>query len=863
MSGENTPVIEHYLSLKEARKDCLLLYRIGDFYECFFDDAKAAAEALNIQLTSRGGKVPMAGIPHHAFDSYMPRLVAKGFKVAVCDQLETPEQARERGGAKAIIRRGVTRIFTAATLTEDTLLEASANNFLCSIAASGTLDPRVAVALVDISTGEVETSSPPAGELHGFLLIRNPSEVIVPPSMASAPRFSGLMGDIKERLVVRPLLDDATAGALVARQWPGRTLDIPPLETVALANALSYVALTQMGAVPGLKMPEKKSGGAVMAIDSFSVANLEIFDSQGGADGPSLFKVMARARTAKGKRLLRARLAAPLADAAKIRARLDEVQYFFDRPGITRRARDILGEVADLERILARAAMGRAGPADIYAAAAALQKGAEIKSLMEDNKDYGLNAPREIAARIKSALSPNPPATVAAGGFVREGFDASLDALRRLSGDARRFLLELQARYALDECVPGLKIKYNNLAGYFIEVPARNAAALVGKKPFVHKQTLASCARFTTPELARLEGEILSAGEKCRALELEIFAGLSSGLVAVGEEIKAFADELARLDVAAGLADAALAHGWTRPGMDDSLDFCVKEGRHPVVEAALGAQRKPFVPNDADFGESQRLWLLTGPNMSGKSTFLRQNALIAVMAQSGSFVPAQSARIGVVSKLMSRVGASDNLARGLSTFLVEMTEPAAILERADARSFVILDEIGRGTATWDGLAIAMAALEFLAGKSRCRGVFATHYHELVPAAAALGSVAAYTLEVKDAGEGVVFMHKVVRGAAQSSYGLQVAKLAGLPKEVLSRASEVLRRIELDGRIKEDDLFSFRPPSVAGPEPPVSADSRETEKALDVVARLSGVDPDSLSPKDALELLYEIKKLLAA
>jgi DNA mismatch repair protein MutS len=848
-------MMAHYFEVKGQHPDCLLLYRVGDFYELFFDDAKVASGELGIVLTSRDSHTPMCGIPYHAFDAYVPRLVQRGFRVAVCDQLETPDEAKANRGPKATVSRGITRIFTASTITEDSLLSGAANNFLAAIDFKGKLEVEASLALIDISTGEVEVYTLPLLVLSSTLALKDPREVIVPDELLRASQFDKFTAEFKRKIVVRPRPDDLLSkGRLQKAFGTGVSHSFTPLESSALAMALGYVEMTQMGRMPRLKYPKRASAGDTMEIDAFTAKSLELFDSQDKEDSLSLFKVIDRTRTSKGRRLLYSWLAAPLTDSAGIEKRQNAVQFFIDNRDARARTRDILSSMADLERILSRASLRRASPRDLVQAATSILFAPELAEILRP-AGYTLDSPRELAKKIRDAIIPDPPARAQDGGFIREGFSAQMDELHRLSANARQVILDLQSKYALETQVITLKVKYNNISGYFVEVPSARAAALMENPLFKHRQTLVGAVRFTTEELSSLESKILMASDKHKKLELEIFDGLASDLLSAEAEIKTLADELALIDVCSALAEAAFQGNWTRPTVDASLAFEVRDGRHPIVEAAMKRSCGTFIPNDARFEDEEKLWLLTGPNMAGKSTFLRQNAVIAIMAQIGSFVPASFAHIGCISKLFSRVGASDNLAQGLSTFMVEMAETAAILNRADERSFVILDEIGRGTATFDGLAIAFSTLEHLDLKIGCRGLFATHYHELTDALEGLKSVAAYTMQVREEDGEVVFMHKVVKGMSSSSYGIHVARIAGLPSVAIERAREVLTKLETDGTLASKDLFTYKRPAR---QPPDLGDSRKME---DLAAKLRSIDPDAMNPKEALEVLYEIKRLL--
>ncbi|MDR2099028.1 MAG: DNA mismatch repair protein MutS [Rickettsiales bacterium] len=887
-----TPMVAQYLGIKERYRDYLLMYRMGDFYELFFDDAKTAAAALDIALTSRGTyggeKIPMCGIPHHAFSSYIPKLIKKGYKVAICDQAETPEEAAARGG-KSVLRREVSRIITAGTLTEDSLIPTSFNNYLAAVAFKDGLEPEIALALSDISTGDFEVKywdENAVSELMSFAILERPSEIIIPEKILGLKKFEPFVEAQKERLVAKP---DSFFNATSARKSimeafsvadTGALGNFSEPEIMAMGGMLSYIELTQIGRMPALKHPAKKLASDFLQIDASSTRNLEIFDSLDARGGElSLFRIMDRTKTPMGRRWLRNAIARPLSDAARINARLDSVEFFAMNPDLTDRIRECLAGASDIERIMARLALGRAGPRDILNVGRTLALSAPVKEMLAAAAKNSIADPvagitgglarfKELADRIGSAIVYDPPASAAAGGFVKEGFSAALDEYRRLSTNTKQVILELQAKYALATSVMNLKIKYNNIVGYFVEVPGAKATALMDPKSgFRHKQTLVSGVRFTTDELLEIEQKILVANEKYLALELEIFKGLGDEILGVRDSIEKYSKALAELDGFSALAALALDEDYVRPAVDGTLAFEIRGGRHPIVESAMRKTGTAFIPNDAlleDRDESSRLWLLTGPNMAGKSTFLRAGAIMVVMAQAGSFVPAASAHIGVVDRLFSRVGASDNLAQGLSTFMVEMSETAAILNQATERSFVILDEIGRGTATFDGLSIAWAVLEYLNNISRCRGLFATHYHELTEALSGLAHVTPHTLEVKEFDGGIVFMHRVALGVADRSYGIHVARRAGIPEAVTSRAERILETLESGEasgsarknirKLADGDLFTYK----SAPARPASAADGKLEK---LAAKLRALDPDELSPKTALEILYEIKGMV--
>ena len=879
-NGAATPMMRQYLEIKAANPDCLLFYRMGDFYELFFQDAEIASRALNIVLTKRGkhqgADIPMCGVPVVRSDEYLHKLIAAGFRVAVCEQTEDPAEAKKRG-AKSVVQRDVTRLITAGTLTEDTLLDARRNNYLVAIvrarASAPDAAPLFALAALDISTAEFRVMECDRLALAAEIARIEPGEIIVSDALYGDPELAPWLRELPVTPLTRDVFDGATAERRLAGYFAVATTEafgsFSRLELTAAAACVTYVERTQLGSRPPLSPPTREAAGASLMIDAATRANLELMRTLAGERRGSLADTIDRSVTAAGARLLSFRLAAPLTDPDEIARRLDAVARFVADAAAREDVRAQLAAAPDLARSLARIVLERGGPRDLAAirdglgAAAALA--ARLGTLGDAPEEIAaaasaLAAPdAAIAAALGAALADELPYMKRDGGFVTAGYDATLDETRALRDELRRVVAALQARYADETGVRALKVRHNNVLGYFIEVTAQHGEKLFApplNATFIHRQTLAGQVRFTTTELAALEAKIASAADRALALELEIFDRLAAQVTQAAEPIKRAAEALAVLDVAAALATLAVERDYVRPEVDRSLDFVIEGGRHPVVEQAL--RDAPFVANDCDLsappGESAgRIYVVTGPNMAGKSTFLRQNALIAVLAQMGSFVPAKRARIGVVDRLFSRVGAADDLARGRSTFMVEMVETAAILNQAGERALVILDEIGRGTATFDGLSIAWAAIEHLHEENRCRTLFATHFHELTALAAKLKRLHNATMRVKEWHGDVVFLHEVVAGAADRSYGIQVAKLAGLPGAVIERARLVLTQLEAVDRASPartliDDLPLFAA-TRAAPAP----------KNKDALAEaLAALNPDEMSPREALDALYALK-----
>jgi DNA mismatch repair protein MutS len=852
-------MMAQYRTLKDQHPDCVLLFRLGDFYEVFFEDAPTVAQAIGLQLTRRN-EIPMCGLPWHQLESYLPQLIQKGFRVALCEQLEDPAEAKKRG-PKALVRRDITRIITPGTLTEDTLLTPRSHNYLAAVTS---VRGNYGLAWLDLSTGVFQCQPLSVAELGPRLAALEPSEILLPEILTQRPELFELWRQWKARLTVQP---DATFHPANGRErllklYQTQSLDafgafgVP--ETTAAAALVAYLDLTQKGATLGLQPLSAVHGDGVLQIDPATRRNLELTATLAGGSKGSLLSVIDRTVTAAGGRLFREQLANPLTDVMAINARLDAVGWWTERAPLIEILRAPLKTAPDLERSLGRLALRRGGPRDLAAIAGGLTLAEGLRNLLAQ-QDGGLPPLLAAAwqalpvclpltARLEDALADDLPMLARDGGFIRTGFNPRLDELRRLASDGALVIRDLEARYRKESGIATLKIKHNNILGYYIEVTSRFADQMGA--PFIHRQTMSGAARFTTTELGDLQSQLLKADAEAKGLELQLFEELATMILAEMPALHAAAGALATLDVTSALADLALRQNYVRPEIAADVAFTIEAGRHPVVEAMLAAgDATPFAPNGCCLEDGGRLWLLTGPNMAGKSTFLRQNALMVILAQMGSFVPARRARIGVVDKLFSRVGAADDLAQGRSTFMVEMIETAAILNQATARSLVILDEIGRGTATYDGLSIAWATLEYLHAHNQCRGLFATHYHELTQLAGQLPHLAAHTMDVRETAQGIVFLHQVKPGQADRSYGIFVAQLAGMPTPVLERAEHILSRLEED-RVQGrglTDLPLFTPQHF-----------RRTAASSPVEDALRGIDPDALTPKEALEQLYVLK-----
>ncbi len=880
-----TPVMAQYIQIKAQYPDAILLMRMGDFYEIFFEDAVIASQALSLALTKRGqfqGKdIPLAGVPAHAADAYIAKLIRLGHRVAVCDQLEDPAEAKKRG-SKAIVKRGITRVVTPGTLTEDTLLEERGANRLVALSSRGGV---LALAAVELSTGDVEVLEVAPEQLGVQLSALRPSESLVADRLIQDETIYPLLKIYGGVIQPQPSsLCDPTGGeARLLKLYGVQTLDgfgqFSPAEISALGLLAAYIDLTQAGKIPTLKPPSRVISNNYLAIDAATRNSLEIDRTQQGKREGSLISALDMTVTSGGCRLLLNRLARPLYNPTHINARLDTIDWLLPKRDVRDTLRHLMRSLSDQARALSRLSLNRGSARDLCVIASALHIGESLANHLNDARhlvEIDPKAPQEIddiiAALVPSlplsqlrdklerALVEEPPLKLSDGGFIRPGFNADLDEVRTLRDDSRQIILALEQRLAAETGI-AIRIKFNNVLGYFIELSAKLAEQLQAQdteKQFIHRQSLANQVRFVTTELIELDGRIQRAAQQGLALELEVFEQLREEVRLSAAEIQGGHDAICALDVA--VANACWAEDWdaARPKVDDSLRLEISRGRHPVVAAALKSQGKPFTPNDVDLdasgADAARLSLVTGPNMAGKSTYLRQNALLIIMAQAGMFVPAKSMHLGVVDKLFSRVGAGDDLAQGRSTFMMEMVETAAILTQASERSFIILDEIGRGTATYDGLAIAWASAENLHDVLKARTLFATHYHELSKLEGRLKFVNNLSLTAHEHNGELIFLHEARKGSADRSYGVQVARLAGMPPAVVSRARDILTRLEEDNqtKLRLDDLPLFSTSRAAEPV------SRAPSK---VETTLKGVNPDDLSPKEALELIYNLHKLL--
>jgi len=854
-------MMAQYLVLKERAGDCLLFYRMGDFFELFFDDAKLAAQILDIALTSRGehdGKpIPMCGVPVHAAENYLARLIKGGCRVAIAEQIETPEEAKKRGGSKALVARDIVRFVTAGTLTEEALLEPRRANVL---AATCEVRGMIGIAACDISTGRMELEECPP-ERRGAALARlGASELVAPDGWEEAP----------DGIIPRPrshFASDEGDARLKAIHGVATLDGFGQFSRAMLAAAgglIAYLDHVGCGKLPLLLPPVVRAGDARLAMDEATRGSLEILEAQQGGRKGSLIAAVDRCVTGAGARLLADDLASPLTDARAIEERLGMVQWLHDDPLLRGDLRAVLRALPDVGRALGRVVAGRGSPRDLGQIRDGLAEARRIRDHLDGREGLpalaaallpALGGHGALVDLYAQALVPAPPTERNQGGFIAEGYDASLDELRRASGNSRRAIAALEAKYRDETGIAALKIKHNGVLGYFIEVPAKHADALMAPDSgFTHRQTMAGAVRFNSLVLHEEATRIAEAGGRALALEEAHFEQLIARAVEDRHAIATTAEALARIDVAAGLAERAAEGGWCRPDIVEERSLAIEGGRHPVVEEALTISGERFVANDCVLAPQDRLWLIGGPNMGGKSTFLRQNALIVLLAQAGSYVPATRATIGLVDRLFSRVGASDNLARGRSTFMVEMVETAAILAQATERSFVILDEVGRGTSTYDGLALAWAVVEAVHETTRCRCLFATHYHELARLAESCDALSLHHVRAREWKGDLVLLHELAEGPADRSYGLAVARLAGIPAPVIARAKTVLDRLE-KGRAETGGLAAG-----LGELPLFAAAAQAQAEQSDTLReKLQDLDIDALSPREALDLLYDLKR----
>lgn len=869
----HTPMMAQYLTLKNKNPGILLFYRMGDFYELFYDDALLASEILDITLTKRGknqeNEIPMCGVPYHSYEPYLAKLIKAGQKVAICEQTETPDQAKARAKAegrpasKALVRREIIRIVTQGTLTEDHLLPAREHNYIACLAKTGN---DLALAWLDLSTGQFQTTQSNEQNLPSLLENINPQEILLPDTLeiTHIPANSTLTRQPSS------LFHSENAAKRLKNIFETKDLaafgEFTRAQITACGALLDYIDRTQVGKAPYIAPPQPFKTGDIMHIDASTRQSLELTKTSNGARQGSLLHAIDQTITGSGARLLSHMLSNPLTSIDKINARLSRIECLTQETQLRELIRQELKHMPDMQRALSRISADRAGPRDFLMIKEGLIRTEMIRGYIQGNTNAmaifapllkcieNLPALQNLQDTLTRAIDENAPVLTREGNFIAPAYHAGLDTLRALKKDSQKLIANLQKDYSQQAGIPALKIKFNNVLGYFIEVPAKHGDALMTKPElFIHRQTMANAVRFTTGKLADLEGEISSAGEKALALELEMFEEIRKHIIELSSDIQLRAQTIAAIDVSAALAQLAIDEDYARPSFNNGNEINIIQGRHPVVEQALKKQAQSFIANDCALNHGQKLWLLTGPNMAGKSTYLRQNALIPILAQIGSFVPAERAEIGIIDKIFSRVGASDDLARGRSTFMVEMVETAAILNQATEKSLVILDEIGRGTSTHDGLSIAWACVEHLHNNNKCRALFATHFHELTQLESNLTNLSCHAMAVKEWKGEIVFLHTIATGAASQSYGIHVGKLAGLPSPVISRAKQILSSLQNNSTAPQNSLplFDLAPP----PAP------KEPETKNPLTKEIENINPDELSPKQALEILYELKKIV--
>ncbi len=821
-SQAHTPMMQQYWEVKNRHPNELLFYRMGDFYEMFYDDAILAARELDIALTKRGKTdgedIPMCGVPFHAYESYLARLIQKGHRVAICEQLESPEEAKKRG-AKGPLQRDVVRIVTSGTLTEETLLQPRQNNYL--IALSPFFKKKIGVSIIDISVGEFTLESCEFDDLAATLTRLDPSEILIPDSYLNAGDMLDMLKPFRRKCTAIPSVRFNHKNCIerLLSFFKVTTLDVfgaIPDECLSAGGiALDYLYLTQKESLPSLGYPRFIQKAQLLVIDATTRKSLELNQTQNGSYHGSLLHAIDQTLTPMGARLLAKRLSAPLIDPEEIRKRLEKVTFFYQKPSLITAVKQTLAQCADGERALGRLLINRGGPRDMGLIRNVLTKARQLSQLLQDHEYFDENACDQLCLGnpihelLTTALFDDSlPMLARDGGFIKDGYSSDLDHSRNIRANGKAMIDALQQRYILETSITTLKIRHNHVLGYHIEISPSH----VNKVPdyFIHRQTLSTCYRYTSIELAKLEQDLNQAHATAINLELDLYQNLIVDISNVESQLKQTLRAIADSDVAFASAELALLENHSQPTLDSSLTIQIEQGRHPVVEQVLkqSATTNPFSANDCRITEAKRFWLMTGPNMGGKSTYLRQNALIIIMAQMGMYVPAQSAHIGIVDRIFSRVGASDDLAAGRSTFMMEMVETAAILHQATERSFVILDEIGRGTSTYDGLAIAWSVSEHLHDKIKCRAIFATHYHELTKLQDSLPMLGCLTVKVEEWQNEIIFLHKVIEGVADRSYGVHVASLAGLPKTVVNRAEKILLKLEESRREKQSKVAHF-------------------------------------------------------
>jgi DNA mismatch repair protein MutS len=861
-----TPMMQQYFDVKFAHMDALVLFRMGDFYELFLEDAVTASQVLGIALSKRGkngeSDIHMCGVPHHALESYLHKLVDEGYKVAICDQLESPIEAKKRG-YKAIVKRGVVRIITQGTITEESIINTANPNYLVSVVI---IKDSCALSYLDLSTSEFGVLEVHLQDLSGELARLSPKEILISDKIQSDSQLHEIFAPYRARIVYQ--VDSYFAVSkcqkaiesfynIITTESFGALSD---LQISAVGAVLEYIRITQKNNLPDLPFPELLDLSQMMIIDSSTRRNLEIISNLSGGYKNSLLSSINYTITKQGSRLLYQYLSSPIASKDKIDYRLNITEFFYNNEDLCSKIRGLLKTTGDIERLLSRIALNRASPRDLLAIKHSLLTAEQIKTQFELNlPEYIYHIVRFLAfdekllQLIEDAVKDDVPNQISDGGFIKTSYHPKLEELYNLIDNSSSIIASLKSEYQQETGIDNLRICHNNILGLFIEITPKNAPKITDAK-FIHRQSIATAVRYTTTRLQELESQMSNAKTLAINLEHEIFSKICAHIVSESENLRKLANGISQLDLYTSLAFLAHEHNYTKPEMTDDTSLIIRGGRHPVVERNM-SYRQSFTPNDCDLSEDQRLWLITGPNMAGKSTFLRQNALIVLLAQMGSFVPATYAKIGVVDKLFSRIGAADDLSRGQSTFMVEMIETSAILAQSTEKSLIVLDEVGRGTSTYDGLSIAWGCLEHIHDKLRCRSLFATHYHELTILRASLHSLRNYTIKINETAGKILFLHQIIPGSADRSYGIHVAELAGLPRAVIKRSKEILQKLEKSANKQNEHLHNnyslFE--AVTNAE-----DNNKPNPALEL---LELIDPNDLSPKEALEKLYELKKAL--
>jgi DNA mismatch repair protein MutS len=885
MSDASTPLMRQYNSIKQQVPHALLMFRLGDFYELFFEDAVIAARDLEITLTARnkekGAAIPMCGVPYHAAEGYIARLIQKGHRVAICDQMEDPGLSKTL--ARKLVKREITRVVTPGTVMDGNLVRSRENNYLAAVGRAVSHNgARSAVAHVDVSTGEFRVTEMEPAEVAGALEQLGAREVLFPgdlPLLTGEDRYGQrfVRTELEDWIFTADYADRTLRDHFKLLSLDGCGLANRPAAVGAAGAILHYLRDTQRAALDHMDRPTYYDRADSLILDAVTVRNLELIEPLFAADAghagservqPTVLGVLDQTLTGMGGRLLRQRLLRPSMDRAEIEQRLDAVGELLQQTILRAELRKQLGGILDLERLLSKVTLGSAGPRDLLALGRSLEKIPALKRCFDTqqaarlrNLHDRLDELPDVANLILEAIADEPPLNLTDGGTIRAGYHPELDELRDLSLNGRQYIAQIEARERLRTGIQSLKVRFNNVFGYYIEITKANQH--LAPADYERKQTLANAERFTTPELKEYERKVLDAEDKILTLEKELFTGVRQRAAAEAQRIRASAAAVAELDVTASLAQVAAENRYHRPtfseggesGGEKRGEMRILAGRHPVIERLAEQESGRFIPNDLYLNDSTDLIaIITGPNMGGKSTYLRQAALIAILAQLGSFVPAESASLPIVDRIFTRIGASDNLARGRSTFMVEMTETAVILNTATPRSFIVLDEIGRGTATYDGLALAWAVVEYVHSRTRAKTLFATHYHELTELAGQLSGVRNLMVSVKEAGDHIIFLRKVEPGRADRSYGIEVARLAGLPLAVIERAREVLKLHERTEHVVTEELARSED------EGPVQIQLFEPV-GYGIAERIRSLNVDELRPIEALQLLAELQKEL--